>query len=222
VRVFWYISKTKVDQMLSQRETLFDKLEKTISASFKAEIKIPIVSVGAEAKFSEVDPNQIKNLEKLERQLRNSGLVRTIEELEHGNQPLFFEFQAQSARLIQGGQFWVAGLEGKTGVLLVGSAAHCVGASSEKDLISPSANPLGSINALFEKKHLEVGMGHDLFYAWSCIIDESVHQLGDFNALPRAKGIAVFAGSWKDNASENQQFERIFVGSPIFVEQIER
>jgi hypothetical protein len=208
--------------MLSQRETLVDKLEKTISASFKAEIKIPVVSVGAEAKFSEVNPNQIKDLEKLEKQLRNSGLVRTIEELELGRQPLFFEFRAQSGRLIQEGQFWVAGLEGKTGVLLVGSAAHCVGASiSERILISPSADPLGSINALFEKKNFEVGMGQDLFYAWSCITDESVRQLGDFNALPYAKGIAVFAGSCKDNAARNQQFQRILVGSPIFVEQIE-
>ena len=226
MRYFWYISQTKLDHLASQQETAFDRLRASLSALIKAEIKTPVASIGVEMKRPEVDPNQVRSLERLEKKLRHAGLVKSIEDFRAARPVLFFEFHGPAARLIQDGQFWLATLVGETAILLAGSAAHCIGSSNPpSNAISPSADPLGSIESFLSDGSTGGEPANNLSYIWATVARESTERLGGFEALPYAKGIAVLAGSAKsdftlirENGYEGP-IDRIIIGSPIFVEQ---
>jgi hypothetical protein len=228
MRYFWYISKTKLDHLLSQQETVFDRLRASLSALIRAEIKMPIGSIGLEIKASEVDAKEVRILEKVEKKLRDADLVKSIEDFSSGSQPLFFQFHGPTARLIQDGQFWVATLDGDTAILLGGSAAHCIGCLNPlSNAISPSANPLGSMEYLLSHRSAgeESTVVHNLSYIWASVIRDTTERLEDVSALPHARGIAIYAASTKSNPAQLResgyegQIHRIIVGSPIFVEQ---
>jgi hypothetical protein len=226
MRYFWYISQTKLDHLASQQETAFDWMRASLSALIKAEIKTPVASIGVEMKRPEIDPNQVRSLERVEKKLRNTGLVKSMEDFRAGRPVLFFEFQGRAARLIQDGQFWLATLVGETAILLAGSAAHCIGSSNPtSNAISPSADPLGSIESFLNPDSAGGERANNLSYIWATVARESTERLGAFEALPYAKGIAIFAGSaksdftlMKDSGYEGP-IDRIVIGSPIFVEQ---
>jgi hypothetical protein len=226
MRYFWYISQTKVDHLASQQETAFDRLRASLSALIKAEVKTPIASIGVEMKRPEVDPNQIRILERVEKKLRNAGLVKSIEDFHTRKPVLFFQFHGPAARLVQDGQFWLATLVGETAILLAGSAAHCIGGSNPiSNAISPSADPLGSIESFLNPGSAEGEGANNLSYIWATVARESIERLGGFEALPYAKGIAISAGSAKSDLTQitdsgyEGPIDRIIIGSPIFVEQ---
>jgi hypothetical protein len=226
MRFFWYISKTKLDHLVSQQETAFDRLRASLSTLIKAEVKIPIGSIGVEMKTSQVDTKQVRILEKVEKDLRNADLVKSVEDFRAGRPVLFFEFHGPTARLIQNGQFWVATFDGETAILLGGSAAHCIGGSNPtSNAISPSADPLGSIESLLSHGSTGEQLVNNLSYIWAMVARESMARLGGLSALPYAKGIAISAGSAKSEPAQIRksgyegQIDRIIVGSPIFVEQ---
>jgi hypothetical protein len=226
MRYFWYISRTKLDHLASQQETALDRLRASLSALIKAEIKTPVASIGVEMKRPEVDPNQVRSLEGVEKKLGNAGLVKSIEDFRAGRPMLFFEFQGRAARLIQDGQFWLATKVGEAAILLAGSAAHCIGSSNPiSNAISPSADPLGSIGSFLSDGSTGGERVNNVSYIWTTVARESIEGLGGFEALPYAKGIAIFAGSAKGDFSQIResgyegQIDRIIIGSPIFVEQ---
>jgi len=222
MRFFWYLSKTKLDHLLSQQKRPLD-----LPSLIKAEIRVSMVSVGLERKSSEVDAKQIRALEKLEKKLRDSGAVGSIGDCRGGRQPLFFEFHGPAARLIQDGQFWIASLEGSTAVLLAGSASHCIGGPNpDANFISPSVDPIGSIQSLMSHDHEteDMQLGNQLSFFWARIIGNA--NVDEFGSLPRIKGIAIFAGATKCDSAQikysgyDADIDQIVVGSPLFVEQV--
>jgi hypothetical protein len=225
MRYFWYISKAKIDTLAAQQETLFEHLRATLSGLVKAEVKLPVGSVGFELKSANPDPSLVHGLEKVEKKLRKQDLVRSAKVSSAGNPPLFFDFEGPAARLIWDGQFWAAALDGNTAVLLGGSAAHCVGgAVPEKPALSPSINPIASMDTLFENR-ADVGEKDRVSYTWAKVVQDST-RLGDLEALPRARGIAIFAGRfastpWQTRRSGyHGRISEIIVGSPLYVEQV--
>lgn len=227
MRFFWYLSRIKLDHLLSQQETGFDALKAGLANLVKAEIKVSIVSVGLERKSSELDNKQIRALEKIEKKLRDAGAVGSIGHYQSGRQPLFFEFHGPTARLIQDGQFWVATVDGKTAVLLAGSAAHCIGVPHPgANVISPSIDPIGSMQSLLSS-HSEAEdtqLANNLSYIWATIVSNS--SVGEVGSLPRTRGIAIFAGATKYDSAQiessvyDAEIDQIIVGSPLFVEQV--
>lgn len=227
MRFFWYVSKAKLDHLLSQQEKGLDALQGALLGLIKAEIKVPFVSVGLEKKSSEVGAKQIRALEKVEKKLRDSLAVGSIGDYRAGRQPLFLEFHGPTARLIQDGQFWVATLEGKTAVLLAGSAAHCIGGPNPvENVISPSVDPIGSMQSLLSHYHEteDTHLVGRLSYIWATVVSNS--NVAEFGSLPRTKGIAIFAGATKRDLAQIQgsgydgDIDQIVVGSPLFVEQV--
>ena len=57
MRTFWYISKAKVDSLASQQETVLERLRATLSALVKAEVKVPVGSIGVELKSNNPEPS---------------------------------------------------------------------------------------------------------------------------------------------------------------------
>jgi hypothetical protein len=142
-------------------------------------------------------------------------------------QPLFFEFHGPAARLRQDGQFWIASLEGRTEILLTGSANHCIGGPNPvASVISPTADPIGSMQSLLSHFHEteNTQLAFQLTYIWATIVSNS--KIGEFGSLPRTKGIAIFAGATKCDSAQIQcsrydgDIDQIVVGSPLFVEQV--
>jgi hypothetical protein len=157
--------------------------------------------------------------------LRDQNLVKTAEEASSGGVPLFFSFGGPSGRLIREGQFWSATIDGTTAVLLAGSAAHCVGgAVPEKPPLSPSINPIASMDAMFENKAGE-GQEERASFTWAQIVKDSLYW-GTSADLPVSRGIAIFAARftpvpWQlQRSGYKGRLNQILVGSPIYVEQI--
>jgi hypothetical protein len=148
-------------------------------------------------------------------------------QLLNGSAALFFEFEGPTGRLIQDDQYWVATVMGKSAVLLGGSAAYVLGgATVKKDAISPSADPVGSLEAMFDTRGMNPGsmLSANISYMWAMIVKES--SGGSFEGLPRARGIAVYAGRSPSNKAQMRrskykgEINDVIVGSPIFVEQV--
>jgi len=226
VRYFWYISKSKIETLASQQETALEHIRATLSALIKAEVKVPVVgSVGFELKSNAPEPGLIKMLARVEKKLADQTLVNTAEGASTGAVPLFFSFAGPSARVIREGQFWAATVNGSTGVLLGGSAAHCVGgAVPEKPPLSPSINPIASMDALFEKK-AELGQDDRVSYTWAKVVQDSMPS-GNLHDLPVGRGVAIFAGRFTPVPWQIQRsgyvgkLNGIIVGSPLYMEQI--
>jgi hypothetical protein len=225
VRYFWYISKGKLDSLSSQNETIFERVRAALSLLIKAEAKLPVASVGIELKSNESSVSLIQLLGGVEKKLRDQNLVKTAEEASSGGVPLFFSFGGPSGRLIREGQFWSATIDGTTAVLLAGSAAHCVGgAVPEKPPLSPSINPIASMDAMFENKAGE-GQEERASFTWAQIVKDSLYW-GTSADLPVSRGIAIFAARftpvpWQlQRSGYKGRLNQILVGSPIYVEQI--
>ena len=67
-------------------------------------------------------------------------------------------------------------------------------------------------------------LAFQLTYIWATIVSNS--KIGEFDSLPRTKGIAIFAGATKCDSAQIQcsgydgDIDQIVVGSPLFVEQV--
>lgn len=225
MRYFWYVSKSKIDTLASQEETILERLRASLSALIKAEVKIPVGSIGIELKSNEPSASLLKLLDRVEGKLKDQSLVKTALEASTGGAPLFFSFEGPSARLIREGQFWAATVDQQTAVLLGGSAAHCIGgAVPEKPPLSPSINPIASMDTLFEKK---AGKGQEdrASFTWAKIVQDSMHA-GDPGNLPIGRGVAIFAARfapvpWQVQRSGYKgKLHQILVGSPLYVEQV--
>jgi hypothetical protein len=97
---------------------------------------------------------------------------------------------------IDSGAYWIALFEDKTALLLAGSISNAVGASSmgPHDAISPSADPIGTVELAFgEGRSAEdkVNVGCKCAYIWQTIVEP---VLADWHGLPSVEGIAVYGG----------------------------
>lgn len=225
MRYFWYISQSKIDYLAGQDEGVFERLRAALSLLIKAEAKLPVASVGIELKSNQPSQNLVRQLDRAEKKLTDGTRIRTAEEAATGEVPLFFSFNGPSARSIREGQFWTATIHGSTAVLLGGSAAHCIGgAVPEKPPLSPSINPLASMDALFENR-AENGQEDRASYTWSTIMGDSIHS-GSAADLPVSRGVAIYAARlapvpWQMQRSGYKgKLSHIVVGSPLYVEQV--
>jgi len=135
--------------------------------------------------------------------LRKADLVKSTEDFRAGGPVLFFEFYGPTARLIQDEQFWVATLDIDSAILLAGSATHCIGGSNPvSKAVSPSADPLGSIESLLSHDSASEQFVNNLSYIWAIVVSESMQRLGGLSALPYAKGIAISAGWAKSDPAQ--------------------
>ena len=227
MRYFWYISKSKIDSLAAQDQSAFERMRAALSILIKAEAKLPVASVGIELKANEPSADLVRQLDRVEKKLEDNAFVKTVEGASTGDVPLFFFFKGPSARIIRDGQFWTATIDGSTAVLLGGSAAHCIGgAVPEKPGLSPSINPMASIGALFEHTE-EKGQEDRASYTWSMIVRDSL-QSGDPADLPLGYGVAIYAARftpvpWQIQRSGYKgKLNHILVGSPLYVEQVDR
>jgi hypothetical protein len=217
MRVFWYISKTKVDTLTGDDRHWTDRLGAHVRFS------LPLVEVGVEA-TGPPDRGLIGKLERLERRAKRDAAVLSVGEI-GSEPPVLFRFEGWSARVVLTDEFWVAAVDGSSAVLLTGWAGHAIGgAPGELGTISSSVNPMWAVQELAEGTENE-WTAANVSDAWATIFRDGTRLLGA-DALPRTQGLAVYAG-WQRAVDENvarsgwtEPIERVVVGSPIFVEQV--
>ena len=217
VRVFWYISKTKVDTYAGNQRHWTDRLGGHVR------IGVPLVEVGVEAK-GPPDRGLVSKLETIERRAKRDDGVLSVAEI-GSEPPVLFRYAGKSAHIVVDDTFWVAAVDGSSAVLLTGWAGNAIGATPvDASKISSSVNPMWAVEELVKGIENEWSAAN-LSDAWATIfLDGSAHL--EAEGLPRTRGIAVYAG-WQRAVEENvarsgwtEPIERVVVGSPIFVEQI--
>jgi hypothetical protein len=140
--------------------------------------------------------------------------------------------------------FVMAGLHNKTGVLLLGSGANVFGANSARPrFINPSLDPVGALIDLLERQagaiveqgyYTRVGVRHIdriglknlhecTLYSFASTLLESQMR----SSLNNVHSLAVFAAQVSTEGRKKiadfniSNVERVIVGSPIYVEQLE-
>jgi hypothetical protein len=216
MRVFWYISKTKVENYTGGGQHWTDRLGGHIT------VGIPLVEVGVAA-TGPPDRDLVGKLEQLEHRADHDGDVLPVGEI-GSEPPLLFRYTGKTAHIVVDETFWVAAVDGSSAVLLTGSAGNAIGATPVgASKISSSVNPMWAVEELVAGTETEFSAAN-LSDAWATIFrDGGAHLPAE--ALPRTHGIAVYAG-WLPAVAENvarsgwaEPIERVVVGSPIFVEQ---
>lgn len=218
MRVFWYISKSKVDNYAGDDRRWTDRLGGHVT------VGLPLAEVGVEAATGPPDRGLLDKLELVERRAKHDDLVRSVAEI-GAEPPVLFRYEGRSARIVLVDTFWVAAVDGSSAVLLTGSAGNAIGATPvDASKISSSVNPMWAVEELIKGTDNEWSAAN-LSDAWATIFRDGTRLLGA-EALPRTQGIAVYAG-WQPAVEENvarsgwtEPIERVVVGSPIFVEQI--
>src|SRR6478672_3650938 len=121
VRVFWYISKTKVDNYAGADRHWTDRLGGHVR------VGLPLVEVGVEA-TGPPDRGLVEKLEHIERRAKHDDGVLSVVEI-GAEPPVLFRYEGRSARIVVGDTFWVAAVDGSSAVLLTGWAGNAIGAT---------------------------------------------------------------------------------------------
>lgn len=214
--MFWYISKNKVDLL---REMLTAPLPLLSSLAIK--LKVPWVE--AETKWDMSEPSSIATIPNLADAINLRYNIKPYEQLGPGESPTLVLFKGAATRVIQKSKFWVAMHEGTSSLLLAGSSSNVIGGlDAEKDVISPSVNPIEAIENAFRGVDDESTLPKVLSFAWQSIW----RTQSDATALPLVWGLAVFAGRFPANKAEmrragKRDITEMIVGSPVFIQQIE-
>lgn len=248
-RWFWYLSPRKLTQLSVPQN----------GWGFLTEVKnSPALVVGAPwaklSSSSNVKSHLIKSIENIEREIRQQYNVLPADRINPGKAPLFFEFSGKAGRLVlresykneNTGEsiFILAGLHDKTGVLLLGSGSHILGANSAKPrFIDPSFDPVGALIDLLERQAGALGQ----YNYYSRVGKRQVDRLGLKNlhectlysfasalmesqmrsSLNRVRSLAVFAAQVNVEGRKEianvylPNIDSVVVGSPIYVEQME-
>jgi hypothetical protein len=146
MRVFWYISRDKLET-LDQGPGFLDRLT--------GKVRVGVLVADIEAGIQSADvPNLVTILGKVEKRLQRDQTVVPVEQIQlrEGNTALF-AYEGPSARFAENEAFWVAGVSGNTGILLVGSPTNAVGAKLTEHItvMSPSVDPLGAVMMLYDQ-----------------------------------------------------------------------
>lgn len=113
-------------------------------------------------------------------------------------------------------------VRGAMGTWAMAPSYRVGGLSTEKDVISPSVNPIEAIENAFRGVDDEQTLPRVLSFAWQSIW----RSQSDATALPQVWGLAVFAGRFPTIKAEvrragKRELTEMIVGSPVFVQQIE-
>jgi Family of unknown function (DUF7019) len=217
MRVLWYISKTKVDAYAGDEHRWTDRVGGHLR------LGLPLVSVEAEV-AGQPDPDLVRKLERLERRAASDPAVPTASAI-GPDPPRLFRFEGRSARIVYDDTFWVAAVDGSAAVLLTGWAGNAIGATPvTPSAISSTEDPMAAVEEL-ARGSVGDRTAVSISDSWATIFRDGTHLLAAA-ALPRASGLAVYAG-WQhadDDAIATsgwtEPIDRVVVGSPIFVEQI--
>ncbi|HEV2380127.1 MAG TPA: hypothetical protein VG206_10075 [Terriglobia bacterium] len=217
---YWYVSKAKLDHLKEATPGFFE------GVSVKLEFKIPFVS----GSLSGTDQSTlIRDLERVVKKLEHEQKIKSYSDLTDNEAPVMIRFEGPAVRLIDQESFWVASETGDIALLLAGSAGYAIGQPTgvARTNISPSADPVGAITAVFEhvgsvSPILGTSLSFRLSYVWQEIMRDSLESGA---TLPKAEGIAIFASSIPADRSQmrrvgRERTRRIVIGTPIYVRQI--
>ena len=220
MKIYWYISKAKLDLLVDQAPGFLTGIKATMS------FKFPLLSGTLEG----TEPARLaKDLQRVSKRLYADPQTRPFSQLAGGESPAIISFEGPTVRHIDDGVFWLAMQDGHTGLILAGSAGYAIGAPPQSDItISPSADPVGAIESAFAdtppaadpQSDAALSLSWRIGYAWKELMSDAA-----LGTLPQTRGLAVFGRTIPlaqppagQPAPGNVQ--RIVVASPIFVEQV--
>lgn len=247
-RWFWYISPRKLANIDSPPGWSF--LHQTDAAQSMS----PGAPWGRLNNANTIRSSWVEQINNIENDIREEFRVVRTRDITAGHAPVFIEFMGKAGRLIlresykkedEGESvFILVGIEGRTGVVLLGSGASVVGASSARPRFAdPSVDPVGALLDLVDRNagvigYTRVGIAGSrvgvrgleqcVLYSFAAALHESDRRCFPTNV----KTLAVFSGQVvatnvndiRGLAHSDFSFpdvDRVVVGSPIYVEQIE-
>lgn len=247
-RWFWYISPQKLANIGSPHDWSF------LHQSNAVQSIAPGTPWGKLTNADTVRSSWVEQVTNIENDIRKQFRVVRARDIQSGQTPVFIEFLGKAGRLIlresyknedEGESvFILVGIEGRTGVVLLGSGANVVGASSARPrFTNPSVDPVGALLDLVDRNagvdgYTRVGIASSgvgvqgleqcTLYSFAAALHESNRRCFPTNV----KTLAVFSGQVvATNASDIQglahsdfsfpDVDRVVIGSPIYVEQIE-
>jgi hypothetical protein len=242
-RWFWYVSTTKISSLKRPAKGWSLLRQRLRTAELQAGVPWAKLST-----HGLPDTSVIESLESVEREIqRDHGLPATDEIASHDPVPLFLQFEGYAGRLIlresyKGNEgecvLLVAGTQGRTGVLLLGSGSHVVGSTAPRPrMVNPSIDPVGALLVLLDRQAFNTGFtragiardADDLSpeecvsYSFSAALEEI--QRSSFTYRVRALLVASVVTPYRRpgliQRVGDPGFDRVIVGSPIYVEQLD-
>lgn len=215
--IYWYVSRQKVDALMQAFGpagfNLFKELSLTLKAPFLGEAKASL----------NPDRSLIQNVENIENGIKTAG---ALSDLSDAGSKTFFYFRGRAHRAVEQGAYFIVLSQDRTALLLAGSPANAIGAPpKQSEEISPSVDPLGSINRAFKDQLKDSEQARDLSngcaYMW-VMLASPVRD--DWASIPEVEGIAVFGAAFPSIGHFRRlnfaELDRIVIGSPIFVRQL--
>ncbi len=166
-------------------------------------------------------------VDRADRTIRKDGMARSLADSIIGRPPPLFTFEGPAGRLADSEVLWFAGVGDGVGFLLAGSAANAVARVSEQPgMLSPSADPVGTVQRFFDAR-ADLGRDPDMAaYVWATVLS-STAQAGGLSAAAWVRGVAVYAGriaidpsSRRIEDSKAATVRNLLIGSPMWAEQI--
>jgi hypothetical protein len=247
-RWFWYLSSKKIGS-LKKPEKGWGILRQRLKTA-DLEVGVPWAKLNA---HGVPQSSALESVEQIEREIYREHMVPSADEIaHHGETPLFFQFEGFAGRLLlresykgEEGEcvFLVAGIQGTTGVLLLGAGSHVYGSNSARPrFVDPSIDPVGALLVLMDRQaqgedeeHLysytRAGIARDaarlspqecISYTFGAALDEIyessfMHQV---QSLAIASVVTPFYSDYLSSRWNNHQIDRVIVGSPVYVEQL--
>lgn len=166
-------------------------------------------------------------VDRADQTIRKEGTGRSLANSITGRPPALFTFEGPAGRLADSGVLWFAGIGDGVGFLLAGSTANAIARVSEQPgTLSPSADPVGTVQRFFESR---ADPGHDsdmMTYVWETVLS-STERSGGLSAAPWVTGVAVYAGRIAIDPSPGRMEDsgaaavrNLLIGSPMWVAQV--
>jgi hypothetical protein len=122
------------------------------------------------------------------------------------------------------GAHWVALEKADSALLLVGAASNATGVTPRQDgQISPSADPIGNIKAMFvgSGEQEKMSLSHSLSYVWKTVRETDSDSL----IRPEIERFGVFGGmapasEWLAEEEGLGKIRFIVVGSSVYIKQV--
>lgn len=217
--MYWYVSTAKVGLLFQQYHR--SALDVVKELAFK--LKSPVAE--AELRLAMPDPTLVKKLNAVERKIRKECDPPAFDALVNDEAlPAYFTFDISGARLVNKGEFWLAGSANGVALVLVGASAHSFGGAPQKPRLSPSIDPLGAIIQQASGRPSFKGFSQidaAASYAWTTIMS---HNGQNKIRLPQVTGLAVTIGVMPAYRPQIRRagitgIEKIVVGTPLYIVQ---
>lgn len=242
-RWFWYLSTTKIGSLKRPERGWGLLRQRMRTADLQAGVPWAKLSTHGSPGTS-----AIESVEAIEREIQRDHAVPTADEIaSHHPVPLFFRFEGDAGRFILRESYkgdegecvlLVAGTQGTSGVLLLGSGSHVVGSTSPRpQVVNPSIDPVGALLVLLDRQAFGTGFTRagiardaDGLSPEECVSYSLAAALGEIRRSPfayRVRALAVtsvvtpFQRSGLFRGLGGVGVDRVVVGSPIYVEQLD-